>query len=253
MSAKMRELTKKEKAARERLCLSLDGLNTVEEIRDIVQELGPVVGLFKIGNETFTRFGLDSVNIVHAYGGKVFLDLKFHDIPTTVKGAARAASELDVFMFNIHTSGGLEMMNAAKEGILEAKKMGFKSPKVIGVTILTSIDENIMNKEIGISGKVEKQVLRLAKLAEKAGLDGIVCSAAELKKIKGKLPKEFIYVTPGIKGPETKAGYDQKRVYSPYNAIKDGATIVVVGRAITGEKDRQKAALDVLEDMARAL
>lgn len=245
----MRALTEKEKQARKKVCLPLDNLNTLGEIKALVEELSPVVGLFKIGKETFTRFGSEAVKLVQSYGSEVFLDLKYHDIPNTVKGAAKAAAELNVAMLNIHCSGGLEMMKAAIEGVKETKN----KPKIIGVTVLTSLDKEIMNKELNIPGKVEDEVLHLARLANKAGLDGIVCSAVDLKAIKNKLPKDFMYVTPGIKGPHTKAGSDQKRVNTPGNAIKDGSTILVIGRAITAAKDRVKAGLEVLEDIAKVL
>jgi len=248
------ELTEKEQEARKKVCLPLDGLNTIEEIKSMVEELSPYVGLFKIGKETFTRFGPKSVELVQSYGADVFLDLKYHDIPNTVKGAAKAATDLGVSMFNVHASGGLAMMKAAIDGINESNKE--KKPKVIAVTILTSIDENILNNEIGISGKVEDEVLKLALLTKEAGLDGVVCSAADLYAIKDKLPPDFMFVTPGIKGPNTPAGADQKRVFTPGNAIKDGSTILVIGRAITGfntKEERQKAAYDVLQDMAKNL
>ena len=245
----MAKLTKKQKLAREKICLPLDNLNSLKEIKDRVKELSPYVGLFKIGKETFTKFGPEAVKIVHAHGSKVFLDLKYHDIPNTVKGAAKAAAELGVYMFNVHASGGLEMMKAALQGIKQSKK--FKKPKVIAVTMLTSLDNKIMNTQLKIPGKIEKQVLHLAKLSKEAMLDGIVCSANDLKTIKNKLPKKFMFVTPGIKGPGTGAGKDQKRVSSPGNAIKNGASILVIGRAITAAKNRAKAALEILEDMAK--
>jgi len=248
------ELTEKEQEARKKVCLPLDELSTIEEIKSMVEELSPYVGLFKIGKETFTRFGPKSVELVQNYGADVFLDLKYHDIPNTVKGAAKAATDLGVSMFNVHASGGLAMMKAAIDGINESNKE--KKPKVIAVTILTSIDENILNNEIGISGKVEDEVLKLALLTKEAGLDGVVCSAADLYAIKDKLPPDFMFVTPGIKGPNTPAGADQKRVFTPGNAIKDGSTILVIGRAITGfntKEERQKAAYDVLQDMAKNL
>ena len=245
----MAKLTKKQKLAREKICLPLDNLNSLKEIKDRVKELSPYVGLFKIGKETFTKFGPEAVKIVHAHGSKVFLDLKYHDIPNTVKGAAKAAAELGVYMFNVHASGGLEMMKAALQGIKQSKK--FKKPKVIAVTMLTSLDNKIMNTQLKIPGKIEKQVLHLAKLSKEAMLDGIVCSANDLKTIKNKFPKNFMFVTPGIKGPGTSAGKDQKRVSSPGNAIKYGASILVIGRAITAAKNRAKAALQVLEDMTK--
>ncbi|MFH1591215.1 MAG: orotidine-5'-phosphate decarboxylase [archaeon] len=247
------ELTDKEKMAREKVCLPLDGLDTLDEVRERVEELSPVVGLFKVGKESFTRFGPDIIRLIHESGSEVFLDLKYHDIPNTVKGAAKAASELGVAMFNVHASGGLEMMKAASQGVEEAVKKGAKRPKILGVTILTSIDQDIMNKELHIDGNVEDQVLRLALLTKEAGLDGIVCSASDLHAIKDKLPEGFLFVTPGIKGPTTEGGADQKRVFTPGNAIEDGASILVVGRAITGpptKEERMQAGLDVLKDMS---
>ncbi|MBU1976105.1 MAG: orotidine-5'-phosphate decarboxylase [Nanoarchaeota archaeon] len=247
------ELNDKEKKARERVCLPLDGLNTLDKVKSRVEELSPVVGLFKIGKESFTRFGPEVVKLVQKYGSEVFLDLKYHDIPNTVKGAAKAAAELGVFMFNVHASGGLEMMKAAVEGAKSGVDAGGKMPKVIGVTMLTSIDQDIMNNDIGIPGKVEDEVLKLALLTQMAGLDGVVCSAADLHGIKDKLPTDFMYVTPGIKGPKTGGGADQKRVFTPGNAVSDGSTILVVGRAITGPataEERVQAGLDVLKDMA---
>lgn len=245
----MRKLTKKEEKARKKVCLPLDGLRSLSEIKKSVKELSPVVGLFKIGKETFTRFGPQAVKLVQSYGANVFLDLKYHDIPNTVKGAAKAAADLNVYMFNVHATGGLEMMKAAKAGVKESKN----TPKVIAVTVLTSLDKKNMNKELRVKGRVEDQVLHLAKLTKKAGLDGVVCSAADLKAVKKKLPKNFMFVTPGIKGPNTEAGTDQKRVFTPCNAIKDGSTILVIGRAITGAKDRVKAGLEVIGDMAKVL
>ncbi len=250
-------LNEKEKIARSKVCLPLDGLNSMKELRERVEELAPVVGLFKIGKESFTRFGPESVRAVQEAGGNVFLDLKYHDIPNTVKGAAAAATELGVFMFNVHASGGSVMMKAALEGANEtATKFGLARPKIVAVTILTSIDQKILNEELKVSGAVEGQVLNLAQLAQKAGLDGIVCSAADLYAIKDKLPKDFMFVTPGIQGVNTPAGADQKRVFTPGNAVEDGSTILVVGRAITAPKTKEErlaAGYDILKDMAKHL
>jgi orotidine-5'-phosphate decarboxylase len=148
------------------------------------------------------------------------------------------------------------MMAAAREGVEEAVAAGSgdgKRPLITAVTVLTSIDQEAMNNEINVSGKVEEQVLRLAKLANDAGMDGIVCSAADLYAVKDKLPDDFMYVTPGIKGPKTAAGSDQKRVFTPGNAVSDGSSILVIGRAITAAPDRVQAGLEVLEDMAKVL
>jgi len=250
-------LTQKEKLARSKVCLPLDGLNTIEEVKERVEELSSVVGMFKVGKESYTRFGPEVVKVVQEFGSEVFLDLKYHDIPNTVKGAANAATQLGVYMFNVHASGGFEMMKAAFQGAREAsEKYNLRMPKVIGVTILTSIDKDIMNKELKINGTIEEQVLSLALLTQKAGLDGVVCSAADLYTIKDKLPPNFMYVTPGIKGPNTPAGADQKRVFTPGNAVLDGSSILVVGRAITDpptKEERLKAGYEVLQDMARNL
>ncbi len=249
------ELTEKEQQARRMVCLPLDGLSTMDDLRKRVEELNPVVGLFKIGKETYTRFGPKSVRIVQGYDANVFLDLKYHDIPNTVKGAADVASRLGVYMFNVHASGGVDMMRAAMNGANEGStQYGTNIPKVVGVTVLTSIDKHIMNRDLGVNGTVEDQVLHLAKLSHFSGLDGVVCSAADLHAVKDKLPDEFMYVTPGIKGPNTPAGEDQKRVFTPGNAVQDGSSILVVGRAITGPKtpeERVQAGYEVLEDMAK--
>lgn len=247
----MTKLSPQEEEAREKVCLPLDGLNSLDDVRDRLEELSPFVGLFKVGKESFTRFGPAVVELVKDYGSGVFLDLKYHDIPNTVKGAARAATELGVSMFNIHASGGLLMMQAARSGVEEAGETGETIPRIVAVTVLTSIDESILNRECGISGKVEEQVLHLAKLAEEAGLDGIVCSAADLGALKGALHPRFLYVTPGIKGTTTPAGSDQKRILTPGNAIAAGASMLVIGRAITAAEDRRKAAREVLQDIAK--
>lgn len=251
------ELTEKEQKARKMVCLPLDGLNTIEEVKARVEELSPVVGLFKIGKETFTRFGPEVVKLVQKSGADVFLDLKYHDIPNTVKGAADAATKLGVYMFNVHASGGLEMMQAAAEGAKEgAAKYGTKVPKITAVTVLTSIDNDILNYQLNVPGHLSGQVLKLAQLSQQAGLDGIVCSAVDLSSIKDRLPKDFMFVTPGIKGPNTPAGADQKRVFTPGNAIEDGSSILVIGRAITGHttpEERVQAGYEVLQDMAKHL
>jgi len=251
------KLTNKEQRARKMVCLPLDGLATIQDVRARVEELSSVVGLFKIGKETYTRFGPKVVKVVQEYGANVFLDLKYHDIPNTVKGAADAASQLGVYMFTVHASGGLEMMQAATEGAKKgSEKYTVEIPKITAVTILTSIDKDILNNQLRVPGTIEEQVLNYAQLANRAGLDGIVCSAADLHAVRDKLPNNFIYVTPGIKGPKTPAGADQKRVFTPGNAVQDGSSILVIGRAITGHEtseERIQSGYEVLEDMAKHL
>jgi orotidine-5'-phosphate decarboxylase len=248
----MIELNEKESEARKKVCLPLDGLHTIEEVRQRVQELAPYVGLFKVGKESFVRFGPEVVRLVREAGSEVFLDLKFHDIPNTVRGAAEAAVELGVFMFNIHASGGLEMMRAAVQGAAAAAQRTRRpAPRVVAVTVLTSLDQDILNKQLRVPGPVEAQVLHLATLARQAGCDGIVCSAADLYAIRSGLPDDFLFVTPGIEGPRTPAGADQKRVFTPGRALRHGSSILVIGRAITGAADRVQAARDVLQDMTK--
>lgn len=249
----MTELSSLERRAREMVCLPLDGLHSLGAVGDLVEELSPLVGLFKVGKESFTRFGPEVVRLVQEKGGGVFLDLKYHDIPNTVKGAARAATELGVTIFNVHAAGGSAMMAAARTGVDEVGGGEGDAPKVIAVTVLTSIDGEVLNHECGVPGPVEGQVLRLAKLTEEAGLDGIVCSAADMGALRGELKPSFLFVTPGIKGTSTPAGEDQKRVLSPGRAVAAGSSLLVVGRAITGAPDRRAAALEVLQDIAKVL
>jgi orotidine-5'-phosphate decarboxylase len=244
-------LSEKELAARAKVCLPLDGLHTLEAVRERVEELSPFVGLFKIGKESFTRFGPAVVHEIHEGGGGVFLDLKYHDIPNTVRGAARAATELGVAMFNVHASGGVAMMAAARKGVEEAAPA--VAPKVIAVTVLTSIDQPILNDELRVPGALEAQVLHLAKRTEAAGLDGIVCSATDLHALRGELKPGFLFVTPGIKGTTTPAGADQKRVLSPGGAVAAGSSLLVVGRAITDAADRRVAAREILQDIAKVI
>ncbi len=251
-------LTPKEQIAREKVCLALDELTTIEELKQRVQELSPVVGLFKIGKSSYTRFGPESIRVVQDFGAKVFLDLKYHDIPNTVRDASQAAAELGVYMFNVHASGAVKMMQAAIEGTQEGSaKYNTTIPKIIGVTVLTSLNQDDLNIHLKVPGKVEEHVLHLAKISYASGLDGIVCSAADLQHIKSPknhFPTDFMYVTPGIQGPNTPAGIDQKRVFTPGQAIQDGASILVVGRAITAGKTpdaRIQAGYEILQDMAK--
>jgi len=247
------DLSPGEQAAREMVCLPLDNLRTMDEVQALVEELSPFVGRFKVGKEAYTRFGPEVVRRVRDLGSGVFLDLKYHDIPNTVRGAARAATELGVAMFNVHAAGGASMMAAAMEGVKAAGVPEESRPKVIGVTVLTSIDQDTLNQECGVPGSVEDQVLRLARLAEASGLDGVVCSAADLHALRDHLRPGFLFVTPGIKGTTTPAGEDQKRVLSPGRAVAAGSSLLVVGRAITGAANRSAAAREVLQDIAAVL
>ncbi|MCC7570766.1 orotidine-5'-phosphate decarboxylase [Candidatus Micrarchaeota archaeon] len=254
----MRKMNAQLLKAREKVCLPLDNLNTMETAEARVKALHEYVGLFKVGKGSFTRFGPDIVKMVKKHGANVFLDLKYHDIPNTVKDAACAATEMGVNIFNVHAFGGSKMMFAALEGADEtAKRLEIAPPKVIAVTVLTSINIDILYGELNVELDMEDQVLHLAQMTADTGLDGIVCSANDLSAITQFLPKDFMYITPGIVHPNKgMVGSDQKRIATPRNAIEDGASILVVGRAITGYEtveEQQNAAHEILVDIAEVL
>lgn len=197
----------------------------------LVEELSSFVGAFKIGSELFTLAGPDMVRRIRAGGASVFLDLKFHDIPNTVAKAVAAAVRLDVQMLTVHTSGGTEMLRAAeKAGQDSAQALGRPAPLILGVTVLTSLDSNELS-QIGFQANAARQVERLADLAVKAGLRGLVCSPLEVVALRQMLPSRIRLVTPGIRAPGGGSG-DQKRTLSPTEAIAAGADWLVVGRPI---------------------
>jgi orotidine-5'-phosphate decarboxylase len=230
---------------KERLIFALD-VSSLEEVKKWARLLKGYVGIFKIGKELFTACGPKTIEVIHKAGGEVFLDLKFHDIPNTVAKAGVVAAGLGVKMFNVHTLGGLKMMEAVNEAVDKTCKRG-RRPIILGVTILTSMDENAI-KQVGIQGPIRKRVLQLAELAKKAGLDGVVASPLEVKDMKKKLGKDFITVTPSIRLPGSKPD-DQHRTMTPREAIKAGADYIVVGRPIREAKDPVEAARKILEEM----
>ncbi len=228
---------------KKKLIVALD-VPTLEQARKLVETLSPAVEYFKIGKELFTSEGPAVVKMVHDLGGKVFLDLKFHDIPNTVAGAVRSAAKLGVWMVNVHASGGADMMREAAN----AAAASSKPPIVIGVTVLTSMNEEGL-KEIGVSGvAVGEQVVRLAKLAKSNGLGGVVASAQEAPSLRRAFGKDFLIVTPGVR-PAGAAVGDQKRVLTPKDAIAAGADCLVVGRPITESPDPKAAAEAILKEM----
>lgn len=211
----------------------------------LAQQLAPVVGAFKIGSELFTSAGPEIVRQVRRLGAPVFLDLKFHDIPNTVAKAVAAATRLDVQMLTIHTSGGLEMMRAAEDAAQQtAQSLGCQTPLVLGVTVLTSMDMRALG-ETGCDSTVGKQVERLAALAVKAGLRGLVCSPLEIVALRQLLPAAVQLVTPGIRTGTEKAD-DQKRTLSPREAMAAGASWLVIGRPIYAAPNPSAAARDIL-------
>ena len=234
--------------AKERLVLALD-VDDFKKAEELVGKLSDYVGVFKIGSQLFTAEGAKVVNMVNKRGGKVFLDLKFHDIPNTVARAAEVATKLGVYIFNVHTSGGYEMMRAAAEASEKISlALGIRKPLILGVTLLTSINRDILEKEIGIKKKLEEQVVHLAKLAKAAGLDGVVASSWEIKEIRKVCGEDFVILTPGIR-PTGKSFDDQKRIMTPGEAIKLGADFLVIGRPIRNASNPAEAAKEILREM----
>ena len=223
---------------------------TADAALKLVQEIAPAVGAFKIGSELFTAAGPDMVRRIRDTGAAVFLDLKFHDIPNTVAKAVASATRLDVQMLTIHTGGGLEMMRAAEQSAQQtASQSGGTAPLVLGVTVLTSMDAGALT-EIGCeTSNVGKQVERLATLAVKAGLRGLVCSPLEIVTLRQILPAQVQLVTPGIRTGAEKAD-DQKRTLSPRQAMDAGANWLVIGRPIYAAENPRAAAEAILKTIS---
>lgn len=231
----------------ERLIVALD-VGTKKRAIAIVKTLKSYVNIFKVGSELFTSCGPEIVREVKKNGCEVFLDLKFHDIPHTAARAAAAASRLGVFMLNVHALGGIDMMKKAAEAARdEAEKAKQNQPKIIAVTILTSMDKNSLEK-IGINDNMETQVLRLAGIAKDAGLDGVVASPSEVKVIRRDFGGDFLIVTPGVR-PSDAATDDQKRIATPKETVDNGADFIVVGRPIIEAPDPLVAVKKILEEI----
>jgi orotidine-5'-phosphate decarboxylase len=220
----------------------------VEAALKLASQIASAVGAFKIGGELFTAAGPDIVRRIRDTGAAVFLDLKFHDIPNTVAKAVASATRFDVQMLTIHTSGGLEMMRAAEASAQQAAKAaGRAAPLVLGVTVLTSFNGSTL-AEIGCEPNVVVQVERLARLAVKAGLRGLVCSPLEISGLRKILPAHVQLVTPGIRTGAEKAD-DQKRTLSPREAMAAGANWLVIGRPIYAAENPRAAAEKILETL----
>jgi len=231
--------------AADRLIVALD-VNSVAEAQRIIGAVGSAATTFKVGKQLFVAEGPRAVRDLVSSGRRVFLDLKFHDIPNTVAGAVKAAAELGAVMMTVHASGGAKMLKAAAEAAAAASK----PPLVLAVTVLTSMGQQDL-EEVGVSGRPEDQVLRLASLARIAGCPGIVASPEEVAGVRRQLGKNLVIVTPGVR-PEGSAKGDQKRVATPAAAIRAGADYLVVGRPITAAADMGKAAKAVLDEIAAA-
>lgn len=236
----------------DRLIVALDKPDK-SQVRQLISNLGDEIVWYKVGMELYYNQGNSLVEEILALNKKVFLDLKFHDIPNTVEQASKAATGLGISMFNVHVAGGMQMMRQAKEGSLEeAAKRGFTPPMVLGMTILTSLSQDVFNHEVGFAGTIRHKVLQWAEMAQKAGLDGVVASAQEAEAIKRECGKAFKIITPGIR-PAGSALDDQSRVMDPATALIAGSDYLVVGRPITRDADPRQAAQHIKEQMASAV
>ena len=231
---------------RDRLIVALD-VSSAAQARPIVQSIGEAVTTYKVGKQLFTAEGPQVVRDLVSSGRKVFLDLKFHDIPNTVAGAVKSASALGVSMMTVHASGGSKMMKAAAEAAAQSSAR----PMVLAVTVLTSLSDTDLN-ELGISGNVAAQVLRLGALARNAGCGGLVASALEARALRRELGDGFAIVTPGVR-PSGAAAGDQARVVTPRDAIAAGTTYLVVGRPILEAADPATAAEAIVQEIAAAV
>lgn len=241
--------------SKEKIIVALD-VETAAEAREIIAELGEDVGAFKIGLQLFTSAGSSFVRETIEKGIKIFLDLKFHDIPNTVAKASAEVARLGVWMFNIHAVGGSEMMRRTVEAVGEiCAKENLTKPKIIGVTVLTSSNQAAL-AETGIEKEIIAQVLNLASLSAKCGLDGVVASPLETEAIRQNIRHEkFIIVTPGIRSRKLETSNrietfdDQKRVMTAKEAVRTGADYLVIGRPILQADDRKAAVAKILDEI----
>ncbi len=243
-------MNRETKDARAHLAVALD-LTDPAALLALARRLAPEAGLLKVGLEAFVAEGPSLVKALVGSGAGVFLDLKLHDIPNTVAKAAAAAVRTGASILNCHAAGGAEMMKAFGEGARSAAAgAGLEAPKLIAVTILTSLDAAAV-RAVGLEGSPREAARRLAILAKESGLDGVVCSPQEIETIRAACGREFILVVPGVRPAGSGAG-DQKRVATPSEAIRVGADLLVVGRPITGAPDPAAAARAIVAEIALA-
>jgi orotidine-5'-phosphate decarboxylase len=226
--------------SKDKLILALD-VSEPDYAIDIVDKLSSYIDIYKVGLELYSISGPSIVKEIHKRGKRVFLDLKFHDIPNTVSRAGVAVARLGVFMFNIHASGGFEMMKRCRDDVVNTcLRENLDRPRILGVTVLTSISQDVLKNELGIQHSLNTQVRHLAGLSLKAGLDGVVASGNEAAVIRGHCGQGFIIVTPGIRTSWSPPD-DQKRTVTPRQALSQGADFIVMGRALLGQDDPVKA------------
>lgn len=234
--------------ARDFLIVSLD-VPSIEKASIIVEELGDLVAFYKVGLELFTRSGPEIVKTLKKKDKKVFLDLKLHDIPNTVSGAVNAAIELGVDILTVHTLGGFEMMEAAQKTVWNKK---LKKPLILGVTLLTSLDEVFLEEVLGCEKTLNNEVLDLSSIAKSAGLGGVVASVGEVSIVKEECGKDFIIATPGIR-PQGSKRDDQKRSATPFDAIKNGSDYLVIGRPVIKAQNMRKAVESIIQEIGDGL
>ena len=217
---------------KDKLIVALDA-STIKEEERLLDILSPHVNIFKVGMELFYSCGPKVIDVIKKYDKEIFLDLKFYDIPNTVRAASKAITRLGVCMFNVHASGGVSMMRSAlKASEEESNKLGISRPKILGVTVLTSLDKSS-----------DEEILKLARLTKEAGLDGVVASPQEITSLRKEFGRDFLIITPGIRPKGADIG-DQKRTLTPKEALAKGADYIVMGRPITKAKDPLKIIAD---------
>lgn len=241
----------KPQSAKDRLILAVDAPSS-DEARRIIDELYEYVGVFKVGLEMLMNEGPQVLSLFKERGLKVFFDGKFLDIPNTVAKATEAVSAAGVQMFTVHATGGRKMLQAcAKASRAAAAAAGHREPISLGVTVLTSLDQNALNYELRVSGKVAEQVVHLAQICKESGIAGLVASPEEIAALRSAVGKDMVLVTPGVR-PSWAEANDQSRVKTPRDAITDGADYLVVGRPIMNAANRQDAAKRILEEIESA-
>ncbi len=220
---------------------------------DLVCELKDLVGIFKVGHQLFTAYGPDIVRRIIGLGGRVFLDLKYHDIPNTVAKASAEAVKLGVSIFNVHSLGGFDMMKAAVDAANDtATRRNMPVPTVLAVTVLTSMDGMGLRRELKITRSLPRQVSHLARLAQRAGIHGVVASPQEIKMLRREVRGNFIILTPGVR-PDWADRDDQKRIMTPGEAVQAGADYIVVGRPVLKSRDRKEAVLKIIDEITSCL
>lgn len=234
--------------AREKLIVALD-VDNRNRAMELVNKLAGHVGFFKVGMELFYAAGPGIIGEITARGARVFLDLKLHDIPNTVSRAARVLVRYGASIINVHAAGGSAMMRAAREAATEeAEKLGLPVPVVVAVTVLTSIDKDTFNRELGQPGSINDRVRAWSLLTRESGLDGVVCSPREIELVREACGRDFIIITPGIRPAGAELG-DQRRVMTPAEAVRAGASHIVVGRPVTGAPDPAMAAEAIVAEI----